>query len=270
MSAPTSAGYIRPEIADSAVPIDSVTPYPGNARRGNIAKIKQSLVEHGQYKEILVQATTGYVLVGNNTLAAMRELGYTEVAVKRLDVDDNRARGLLLFDNASSDDSDYDRAALAELLAGVSDWDASGWEPDDLDDLLAQMQADGETGAAALAAMPDAPRVLPQVPSTDAAYAEPPGDEQARQERLAEQIPRYTKGLAELILVMPEDDKAEANQLMGAVRQWLGPDLKAGEVVLRALRTLVAVGDSRHNPDDTLQIRTLLMAAGYDQEDDTL
>ncbi len=254
-----AAGYIRPEIAHLAEPLGAVVPYPGNPRRGDHTKIAASLKKHGQYLPLLVQSSTGYIVKGNNTWHVMRDAGYTVAAVQRLDIDDDRAREILLIDNASSDDSDYDKALLAELLAGVADWDAAGWSPDDLDDLLAEL---GDAGAA-VAGLPGAPTVLPEVPATDAQYSEDPDAEAARQERFDSSTMLPTKNLEEMVLLLPGDDRAEAVRLIASVRGWLGAHLSAGEVVLRALRTLTAAGDSRHSPDAALPVAALLRAADY-------
>jgi ParB/Sulfiredoxin domain len=57
------------------VPIDDLVPFPGNPRRGNVAAIKQSLEENGQYRPIVVRRQTREVLAGNHTLQAAKELG---------------------------------------------------------------------------------------------------------------------------------------------------------------------------------------------------
>ncbi len=282
-------GYIRPEIADLAVPITSVQPYPGNARRGNHDKISAGLRAHGQYKPLLVQASTGYILVGNNTWLCMRDLGWTEAAVQKIDIPDQRARELLLHDNRSSDLAGYDDRELAELLAGVADWDASGWTPDDLDDVLASLAQAPDLSGLSEPDMPDSPPlpaglppgvalpagnlppgppppVLPQVPATDATYAETPEQEAARAAKIAGQATNRAKGLQEMIIVMPADDHAESVRLISAARQWLGTDLPPAQIILRALRLLAVVGDERHTPTATLQLGSLLTAAGHTPE----
>ena len=250
---------IRPEIADRAVPIESVTPYPGNARRGNLEKIKNSLRKHGQYKDLLVDDATGHILVGNNTYAAMRELGYEHVAVTRLKVTDDKARELLLIDNASSDEAIYDETALAALLADVEDWDASGWTPDDLDDLLDKLQEGGNPEALAAALPPNvaaaAPQVLPSVPATDARYAESPEDEAQRQEKFDGWTPRYAKGLTEVILVYPEDIRTEVLGLIAKIKTGLGcGDARNGDVVLGALRLMGEVVETGKRGDSHLEV----------------
>lgn len=254
---PPPAGYIRPEIAHLAVPLGEVTPYPGNPRQGNPNKIRASLAEHGQYAPLLVQASSGYVVKGNNTWHVMREDGWTEAAVLRLEIDDERARAILLIDNASSDDSDYDKNALAQLLAGVVDWDATGWTPDQFDDLLAEL-GDADAELAGLG-----PQVLPEVPATDAGYAETPDAEAARQAKFDTWKPHYTRGLAEMIILLPDADKAEATTLVADIRGRLGEELTAGEVVLRGLRLLAAVSLAADEPADLVTVGALLRAAGH-------
>lgn len=264
MTAPGVA-LIRPEIAADAEPIEAVTPYPGNARRGNLEKIKNSLRKHGQYKHLMVDADTGHILVGNNTYAAMRELGYEQVAVKRLHVSEAQARELLLIDNASSDEAIYDETALAALLAEVQDWDASGWSPDDLDDLLVKLQDTGDPDALAAALPPSAaagaPQVLPAVPATDARYSEDPEAEAKRQEKFDGWTPRYAKGLTEVILVYPEDTRTEVLDLIGKIKHRLGPDARNGDVVLAALRLACEVVDADRRGDLAVDVARAMQIA---------
>jgi ParB-like chromosome segregation protein Spo0J len=249
---------IRQEIAADAVPMDQVTPSPGNARRGDIPKIKTSLLKHGQYKQILAQRSTGHILIGNNTYAAMRELDAEQVAVTFLDVDDERARQMLLIDNASSDDAIYDETALAALLAEVEDWDASGWVPDDLDDLLHKLQevaGDPEKLAAAL------PPPVESAP-TDARYAETDDETAARQEKYDSWRPRHTQGLTEVILVYPEDDRLDLLAMIAAGKKDLGGDgVKSGDVVMSAVRLLTAVLDADRQGTASLDVGMLLDVA---------
>ncbi len=247
--------------------MDAVLPFPGNARRGNQEKIKTSLRKHGQYKELIVQDSTGYIVVGNNTYAAMRDLGYTEVAVLRLDLDDAKARELLLMDNSSSDDGIYDERALVALLGDVVDWDAVGWDPDDLDDLLVKLEENTGDPDALAAALPpqvvaDRPRVLDAVPATDARYAETPEAEAARQEKFDGWAPRYSKGLTEVILVYPEDRRAELLDLIARVKKARGTDgAKNGDVILGAMRLLAEVHAAHTRGDFAVDVETALTVA---------
>lgn len=133
------------ELQVERVPVGDLIPYPGNARHGDIGAICQSLQAHGQYRPLVVQASTSYVIAGNHTLAAAVQLGWTEIAITRLDVDDEQAKRILLVDNRTQDLATNDDSALAalleELAATDEGLDGTGFDGDDLDDLLADLDA---------------------------------------------------------------------------------------------------------------------------------
>lgn len=127
---PRTPPRIRLEV--QTVPISDVSPYPGNARRGNVEKVAESLLWNGQFRPLVVQRSTGYVLAGNHTLRAATEvLGWTEIDVTYIDVDDEHARRIVLADNRTSDLADYDDEALHRLLEGLEDLDGTGYEEED-------------------------------------------------------------------------------------------------------------------------------------------
>ncbi len=98
------------------VPIATLTPHPRNPRRGNVNAIAESITRFGQFKPLTVQRSTGHVLAGNHTLAALRGLGHDTVPVIYLDVDDDTALAILLADNRTSDLGGYDEKELARIL----------------------------------------------------------------------------------------------------------------------------------------------------------
>ncbi len=102
--------------------LGSVVPHPDNARRGDVATIARSLEEHGQYRPIVVQASTGYIIAGNHTWRAAESLGLAEIDVMRIDVTDDEARRILLVDNRTSDLATYD-ASLADVLRSLTETD---------------------------------------------------------------------------------------------------------------------------------------------------
>lgn len=122
------------------VPISTVSPYPGNARRADMTALRDSLTTNGQYRPLVVQRSTGHVLAGNNTLAAARELGWTEIAIQYVDADDALARRILLADNRTNDGASYDDAALAKLLQGVDELVGTGFTDEEFDDLMASLE----------------------------------------------------------------------------------------------------------------------------------
>jgi hypothetical protein len=135
---------IREEIASLAQPIDQFHTHPRNVRQGDVGAISESLKSHGQYRPIVVQRSTGYVLAGNHTFMAAKSLGWKQVAVTYVDCDNEQAMKILLVDNRANDLAMYDDRALADLLkelaATEAGLDGSLFSGDDLDDLLYRLE----------------------------------------------------------------------------------------------------------------------------------
>jgi hypothetical protein len=137
-------------VGTERVPLEDLTPFEGNARRGNVELVLDSLRANGQYKPLVVrqQDETLTILAGNHTyLALLRheederagcqdwELANdrpcqicTEVdredptALAHLvECDDATATRINLVDNKAADEGDYDRDALDALLATLDD-----------------------------------------------------------------------------------------------------------------------------------------------------
>lgn len=133
----------RPKLKIQSVAIGDLKSYPDNPRHGNVEAIAESLEAHGQIKPLVAQKSTSYVLAGNHTLAAMVELGWTQVDVVYLDVDDAQAKKIVLADNRTADLAHYNEPALAELLTSLDgDLEATGYTDDDLDRLISNLNAD--------------------------------------------------------------------------------------------------------------------------------
>jgi len=151
------------------VKLDKLTPHPRNARQGDVGAIVSSLEAHGQYRALVVQKSTGYILAGNHTYRAMLALGWKDAHVNYLDVDDETALRILLVDNRSSDLATYDDDALASLLRELAGTETAlvgtGFDGDELDALLFRMARDAEVNARLLATPNDVPAV-PATPRT--------------------------------------------------------------------------------------------------------
>lgn len=137
-------------LAHSVVPIESLHAYPGNARLGDLAAISQSLKRNGLYRPIVVNRRTQQILAGNHTWRAAKELGWTEIAVTYVDVDEDQARRVVLADNRTNDLAGYDEAALAELLGDLPNLEGTGYDQGDLDRLLDEL-GDGDQSQRAAA-----------------------------------------------------------------------------------------------------------------------
>lgn len=109
------------DLSSETVTIDAVRPHPKNVRQGDIGAISESLTAHGQYRAIVAQRSTGHILAGNHTWKAAKALGWKQITVHWLDIDDDRALRILLADNRANDLATYDDAALAEVLRHLSE-----------------------------------------------------------------------------------------------------------------------------------------------------
>lgn len=131
---------IAEPIAHLAVPIAGLHAYPGNPRRGRVDVVRRSLERHGQYRPVVVNSRTMQVLAGNHTMRAASELGWDELAVTFVDVDEDQAARIVLVDNRASDlstNDDDELVALLESLAGSEGGlDGTGYDVGDLDALL--------------------------------------------------------------------------------------------------------------------------------------
>lgn len=122
-----------------SVAIGSLIAYPTNPRRGDIDAIASSLAAHGQYRPIVVQTNTNFVLAGNHTLKAAKKLGWKKIKITRVDVSEEQARKIVLADNRMTDLAGYNEPLLKSLLNALPELDGTGFtasEVETLDRLL--------------------------------------------------------------------------------------------------------------------------------------
>jgi hypothetical protein len=104
-----------PKIINEAYELADVAKlrlHPENPRRGQIDQIE----ENGMFGAVVVQRSTGFILKGNHTYQAAKKKGLAQVPTIYVDVDDDRARRIMLVDNKTSDDATNDDELLNELL----------------------------------------------------------------------------------------------------------------------------------------------------------
>lgn len=187
----TQATYLR--TAD--VPIDDLTPYPGNAKKGDTRAILDSLRRNAQFRSVVARELSDgalVVLAGNNTLTAMREHGPGDCGVtfKRgrrklpcgvcsneagyipflraevVSCDDDTATRVNLADNKTAELGTWDTEALAELLAGLDDdLDGTAYSGEDYDELLKATGALAESTTAFLSDLTGPPEPAAGGPS---------------------------------------------------------------------------------------------------------
>ncbi len=128
------------QLTSQTIPVQDLKPYPGNPRRGNVEAIKESLERNGQYRPIVARRATSEVLAGNHTLAAAKELNWTEIAVTYLDCDAEQAKRIVLADNRTNDLAGYDDQALVDLITELPDLAGTGYDQAALDSLLDELE----------------------------------------------------------------------------------------------------------------------------------
>lgn len=135
---------IAPDLQPLAVPIGELKPLPGNPRRGDVEAVMRSYEKFGQRKPIVARRD-GTIIAGNHQLEAARRLGWTEIAIVRVDDDDQTAKAYALADNRVGELGGYDDGALLSLLEDLGDTGdlllATGFDLDSIDDLRFRMSA---------------------------------------------------------------------------------------------------------------------------------
>src|SRR5215210_5277318 len=127
------------QLTTEYLPTDSLRPHPENPRRGDVEAIRHSLERHGQYRPLVVNRPTMEVLCGNHTLRAARELGFSEIAVAFVSVDEEQARRILLVDNRTNDLANYDSQALVDLLTELDSLEGTGFDEAAFGELLDEL-----------------------------------------------------------------------------------------------------------------------------------
>lgn len=136
-----SAVYVR----TAGIPLTELTPFPGNAKRGDVEQIRSSLRRNGQYRSLVVREGADgssmdgalVVLAGNHTLQALAAEGHKVARCEVIQCDDDTARRINLVDNRSAELGGYDNDALAELLSYMDgDYEGTGYTDDDVQALI--------------------------------------------------------------------------------------------------------------------------------------
>lgn len=128
------------DLAKSMVDIDSVQCHPENYNCGDVDGIMESIVTNGMYRPIYIQRSTGFIIAGNHTWMACKELGAEVVPVSYVDCDDAQAMVILLADNeyAKKAKADYGQMVkIAELVQSTVGLMGSGVTDQELEQLKA-------------------------------------------------------------------------------------------------------------------------------------
>lgn len=137
---PDTTENIAADLEALATDIEGLRLLPGNPRRGDVVAVRRSYERFGQRKPI-VALRDGTVIAGNHQLLAAKELGWSRIAVVRVDDDDQTAKAYALADNRTADLGTYDDGALLEMIRAIQDepelLSASGYTDNDIAQLVA-------------------------------------------------------------------------------------------------------------------------------------
>ncbi len=130
------------------VPISRLIVHERNVNHGDFGAIHESIAANGFFGALVVQRGTRKILAGNHRYAAAKELGYSELPVTWVDVDDEAALRILLADNRTARLGNDDPDALAELLSELAATDkglaGTGFDGGALDQLIADLASPDE------------------------------------------------------------------------------------------------------------------------------
>jgi hypothetical protein len=246
-------------VGTEQVSLEDLTPFEGNARRGNVDVILDSLRANGQYRPLTVrrQGETLTILAGNHTYLALlrhEESGRDacrdwELSNDRpcqlcinvdaddptalahiIECDDDTARRINLVDNKSADDGTYDDEATAAIIAALEGGVVgTGYTDDEADSLLARFEEE---------------EVVAYTAPVVAEYNDDPEERQQRMDSHGGENSRSyeSRGVRDIFLAMPNAEADELGRCIMALREHFGA-MSQSEVILRAARVAVAVMD---------------------------
>lgn len=129
------------EMKIDTIKVEDLKPYAKNTRihgKRNLEAIKKSLAAFGQTKPIVVRRATNEILCGNGTYEAAVALGWQEIQCHVIDIDEERAKALMIADNRTSDLSENDEKNLLDMLQEMDAdmLDLTGYDNEELDKML--------------------------------------------------------------------------------------------------------------------------------------
>lgn len=129
------------DLTPHDLPLADLTLLPGNPRQGDIGAVSESMRVNGVYQPIIVNKGTktgrpNEIIAGNHRAQAAKALGHETIPAIVLDLTDEEAKRIALADNRTSDLADYDNDALLLMLQDLPDLAGTGYNGDDLDDIL--------------------------------------------------------------------------------------------------------------------------------------
>lgn len=136
----TSTNHGVTYVRTADIDLDELTPFPGNAKRGDVDQIRSSLRRNGQYRSLVVREIPNgplIVLAGNHTMQALAAEDHQAARCEIVLCDEDTARRINLADNRTAELGAYDNDALAELLSYLDgDLEGTGYTDADVEALI--------------------------------------------------------------------------------------------------------------------------------------
>ena len=150
------------------IQIDALIPYARNSRThsdGQVAQIASSIKEFGFTNPVLIDGQGG-IIAGHGRVLAARKLGMSEVPCIRLDhLTEAQKRAYVIADNRLALNSGWDTEMLKVEFADLQelgfDLELTGFDLDEIKELLAPVGTEGLTDPDDAPPLPEHPRTVP-------------------------------------------------------------------------------------------------------------
>jgi hypothetical protein len=137
--APGDVAHIAADLRPLAVPVDLLTPLPGNPHQGDVGMVGLSVGKFSQRKPVVVNAATGVIEAGNTTWRAVVAGGHRWIAAVLVEDDPTTEKAFAVADNRASTLGWDDPGLLLAFLDDIGPdlWEPVGFDGDDVDVLRA-------------------------------------------------------------------------------------------------------------------------------------
>lgn len=133
--------------------IDELIPAIYNPRKdltiddAEYKKIKRSIETFGYVDPIIVNERTGVIVGGHQRLKVLKDLGYEEIEVSVVNLDEKQEKALNVALNKISGEWDFEllKDLLEELDDGSFDLELTGFDMDEIEDLMTQYFDEDDT-----------------------------------------------------------------------------------------------------------------------------
>jgi ParB-like chromosome segregation protein Spo0J len=134
------------------IPIEKLNPAAYNPRKDlkpgdpEYEKLKRSIQEFGYVEPIVWNKRSGNIVGGHQRYKVLRDMGMSEVDCVVVDLDATKEKALNLALNKIQGDWDYEKLKdlLQELDTGEFDIELTGFDMDEIEDLIAQLHVPEE------------------------------------------------------------------------------------------------------------------------------